>query len=236
MKFNIPALRKLFLLLSVITCCSITQAQPAYNYSKFDFGIAAAINKPYTDELSTDFKPSGLVNITYNQTPFINYVAELQAGELTGKSYYSDLNKRDFSTKFAMASLRGQLQAGQLFNYYNNRFLNAMKNLYISSGIGAMYTRAEVNSIVIQNNQYKTVVSRPSDYAVVIPARVGYEFKIFNYDKEPFIKVDIGYQFNYIFGDSLDGNISGSSNDSFSQFTLGIKFAVPGVATYKRPI
>jgi hypothetical protein len=229
-------LRKLLLTLSIIVLCSIAEAQPAYNYSKFDFGIAGAVNKPFTDEQSTDYKPSGLISLTYNQTPFINYVGELQVGELTGKSNYSDINKRDFSTKFATASLRGQLQAGQLLHYYNNRFLNAMKNLYISSGVGAMYTRANVNSIVLRNNTYQTANGRSSDYAVYIPARLGYEFKIFNYDKEPFIKIDIGYQFNYIFGDSLDGYKSGNSNDLFSQFSVGIKFAVPGIATYKRPI
>lgn len=230
-------MRTLLITLSIIIAFStLGQAQPVYNYSKFDFGIAGAINKPFTDEQSTDYKPSGLINITFNQTPFINYVAELQGGQLTGHSNYSDINKRDFNTKFATASLRGQLQAGQIINYYNNRFLNAIKNLYLSAGVGAIYTRSTVNSVILQDNQYINAVSKASDYALYIPARVGYEFKIFNYDKEPFIKIDIGYQFNYLFGDSLDGYKSGNSNDSFSQFTLGIKFAVPGVATYKRPI
>lgn len=229
-------MRKLLITLLITAFSSIGRAQPVYNYSKFDFGIAGAINKPFTDEQSTDYKPSGLVNITYNQTPFINYVAELQGGQLTGQSNYSITNKRDFNTKFATASLRGQLQVGQVVNYYNNRFLNAIKNLYLSGGVGAIYTRSTVNSIIFQDNEYSNAVSKPSDYAIYIPARVGYEFKIFNYDKEPFIKIDVGYQFNYLFGDSLDGYKSGNSNDSFSQFTLGIKFAVPGVASYKRPI
>jgi hypothetical protein len=214
----------------------LAQGQPAYNYSKFDFGVAGAINKPFTDEQSTDYKPSGLVNLTYNQTPFINYVGELQLGEFTGNSSYSNLIQRNFRTRYATASLRGQLQAGQLFNYYNNRFLNAIKNLYVSSGVGAMYTRSNVTGNAFQNNQYRSVSSKTSDYSVFVPARLGYEFKIFNYDKEPFIKVDIGYQYNFVFGDSLDGNKSGSSNDSFNQFILGIKFAIPGIATYKRPI
>jgi len=212
------------------------QGQPAYNYSKFDFGIAGAVNKPFTDIQSTDYKPSGLLNITYNQTPFINYVGELQLGEFTGSSNYSAISKRDFSTKFATASLRGQLQAGQLLHYYNNSLLNALKNFYISSGLGAIYSRTDVNSIVFQNNQYKPASSVASDYALFIPARLGYEFKIFNYDKEPFIKIDIGYQYNYLFSDKLDGYKNGSSNDSFSQFSVGIKFAVPGIATFKRPI
>lgn len=229
-------MRKLFFTLLASALYLFAQGQPAYNYSKFDFGIAGAINKPFTDEQSNDYKPSGLISVTYNQTPFINYVGELQVGELTGKSNYSDVSKRDFSTKFATASLRGQLQAGQLLHYYNNSFLNAMKNLYISSGVGAIYTRANVNSIVLKNNQYQPVTGRISDYAVYIPARLGYEFKIFNDEKEPFIKIDIGYQFNYIFGDKLDGYNSGSKNDLFSQFSVGIKFAVPGIATFKRPI
>lgn len=229
-------MRKLFLTLFIIAFYLTVQAQSSYNYSKFDFGIAGAVNKPFTDEQSADYKPSGLITINYNQTPFINYVAELQAGVLTGKSYYSNINQRSFNTKFGTAAIRGQLQAGQLLHYYNNRFLNVIKNLYISSGAGVIYTRSTVNSIVRQNNQYRTVTNRPSDYAAFIPARLGYEFKIFNYDKEPFIKIDIAYQFNYLIGDSLDGNKSGNSNDLFNQVTLGIKFAVPGIATFKRPI
>jgi hypothetical protein len=215
--------------------CFFTQAQPAYNYSKFDFGIAGAVGKPLTDERSSDFKPAALVNLTFNQTPFINYVGELQLGEFTGNSTYTNAYERDFRTRYATASLRGQLQAGQLFSYYNSRFLNAIKNLYLSSGAGVMYTRSNV-SIIALNSQFISSANTVSDYAIYIPARLGYEFKIFNYDKEPFIKIDVGYQFNYVFGDRLDGNRSGNSNDLFNQFILGVKFAVPGIATYKRPI
>jgi hypothetical protein len=215
---------------------TIAKGQPAYNYSRFDFGIAGAVNKPFTDEQTNDYSPSGAASITFNQTPFINYVAELQVGQFTGNSNYGAALQRNFRTRFLAPDIRIQLQAGQFVNYYNSRFLNALKNLYISGGIGLLYGRTNANSNTLYGNENVTVNSQSSNYSMFIPARLGYEFKIFNSDSEPFMKVDIAYQFNYMLRDRLDGIKSGNSNDSFNQLTLGIKFAVPGMVSYKKPL
>src|ERR1700751_1178982 len=69
-----------------------------------------------------------------------------------------------------------------------------------------------------------------------IPARIGYEFKIFNKFQRPDVKIDLGYQYNYVFGDQLDGFKAGSKNDAYTQFTIGIKFSVGGVTSYRKQI
>lgn len=210
-------------------------AQPAYNYSKFDFGVAGAVNKPFTDSRSNDYSASGLANVTFNQTPFLNYVGELQAGQLSGNSNYSPSFQQSYRTRYLAPSVRIQLQAGQFINYYNNRFLTALKNLYLSCGLGAIYSRTNITNTIQSVNNTANLFNA-SNYALFIPARLGYEFKIFNADKEPFIKVDIGYQFNYVFEDRLDGIKSGHSSDGFNQLIIGLKFAVPGIVSYKKPL
>jgi hypothetical protein len=66
--------------------------------------------------------------------------------------------------------------------------------------------------------------------------RIGYELKIFNKNQRPDFKIDVGYQFNYIFGDELDGFKAGKYNDIYSQFTIGVKISVGGVTSYRKQI
>jgi hypothetical protein len=37
-------------------------------------------------------------------------------------------------------------------------------------------------------------------------------------------------------GDGLDGYKAGTGKDSYSQFSIGIKFAIGGIATYRKQI
>ncbi|MDB5011520.1 MAG: hypothetical protein JWQ06_2309, partial [Mucilaginibacter sp.] len=72
---------------------------------------------------------------------------------------------------------------------------------------------------------------------ILIPARIGYEFKVFNEYNESNFKIDIGYQYNFILGDGLDGYTVGNKNDGYSQFTLGIKFAIgSAITSYRKQI
>jgi len=64
----------------------------------------------------------------------------------------------------------------------------------------------------------------------VIPIRVGYEFKIYNYYNVPTMALDIGYVHSFAFGEGLDGYNDPSSKfknnapDQYRQFVIGFKF------------
>ncbi|WP_345951130.1 MULTISPECIES: hypothetical protein [unclassified Mucilaginibacter] len=220
----------LFILLQLVA-----KGQVINQFSRFDFSISGGISKSFTDERNSDVAVLGLAGITYNQTPYINYVAEIQGGQFMGNSNYANSLQRDFKTNYLAPSFRVQFQLGEFVDYNSSSFLNTLKNMYISPGIGVIYTRSNVNTIAASGSSYTTGYDKVVDYSMFIPARLGYEFKIFVED-EPFMKIDVGYQFNYLIGDKLDGNLSGKSNDMFHQLTLGFKFAIPGVTTYRKPI
>ena len=222
-------------LLALIICFSVleSKAQVGAEFAQLDIGVSAGINQFYGD-VSTKKSTQGYsFNIDYNQTPFVNYILEAQFGKLAGGSVNDQLG-RQFSTNYQYYAFRAQLQLGEIIDYSQNDLANSMKNLYLGAGVGFIY--GKVTSI---NRYSNTGFYTPGDdksNQTFLPLRIGYEFKIFNQYLQPDIKVDIGYQYNYIFGDEIDGYRSGHLNDSFSQFTVGIKFSVGVINSYRKEI
>jgi hypothetical protein len=70
-----------------------------------------------------------------------------------------------------------------------------------------------------------------------IPLRIGYDFKVFNKYEQPAFKVDVGYQTNFVFGNGLDGFTTTSNYKIYTQFTVGVKFALGGaILSYRKQI
>lgn len=204
-------------------------AQIGYNYYKLDFGISGAYNKSYTDFINPRPGYAAGGTITFNQTPFINYIAEAQVGYIAGDKIPAAPNADiSFKNKYALGLLRLQIQLGEFIDYSRNPFTNSLKNIYISSGIGALYSRLNIS-------QPGFVAQQSTVRDWFIPFKAGYELKIFNDYNEPRIKVDIGYQYNYILGDDID-HYSNMHNDGFSQIVLGIKMGIGPYTSYGKPI
>jgi len=224
----------------ILCACAVSvvaKAQIGYDYSVYDVGVATGINRVYGDAETYTNTQSIHFNFNYNIGPFINYVFEIQAGQLKGGDSLKTTSGRQFSNSFTSVMLRAQVQAGELIDYSQSRFNNALKNLYLSTGIGFV-----VNHIT-QINRYSLLI--PGYYTpgtnnsneIVIPARIGYEIKFFNQYSQPSFKVDLGYQYNFIMGDELDGFKAGNKNDAYSQFTIGVKFAIGSEFTsYRKQI
>jgi len=230
MKLNI---KKYLLAIAVCFIAFTAKAQIGYEYAQYDLGFAGGLNTVYGDTETQTTTKSFHVNFNYNVSPFINYVFEAQTGDLRG----GDINNtsgRQFTNNFTAFAFKGQVQAGEIMDYSRNRVYNALKNFYVSTGVG--YIINHITDI----NRYSAV----GDYTdgadnsthLFIPARVGYEFKIFNQYDQPTFKVDIGYQYNFVLGDNLDGFTVGTKKDKFSQITIGFKFALGGITSYKKQI
>jgi hypothetical protein len=221
--------------LTLIICFSVlvSKAQVGAEFAQFDVGVSAGINQFYGD-VSTKKSTQGYsFNIDFNQTPFVNYILEGQFGKLSGGSVNDQLG-RQFSTDYQYYAFRAQLQLGEVIDYSESDFANSMKNLYVGAGVGIIY--GKVTSI---NRFSKSGFYTPGEdksNQTFLPIRVGYEFKIFNQYLQPNIKIDIGYQYNYIFGDEIDGFKSGHLNDSFSQFNIGVKFSIGVIGSYRKEI
>jgi hypothetical protein len=226
------------LLLTLFACCVsfMAKAQSGYDFSVYDIGFSAGLNSVSGDIKPTKLTPSVNINLTYNATPYTNFVFEAQLGRFAGGDSVKTAGPQ-FTSTFSAFVLRGQLQFGEFLNYDGNQLANGFKNLYVSVGAGYM-----VNHVTVIN---RTSTLAPGSYfpgqdninVPFIPFRIGYEFKLFNKYQQPSVKVDLAYQYGYLFNDNLDGYTSGANRDSFSQFSIGVKFALGGnVLSYRKQI
>jgi hypothetical protein len=228
-------LRKIFFTLFITCIAFISKAQIGYGYAQYDIGFGGAINKVYGDAQTVQNTPSVHFNFNYNQTPFINYILEVEAGRLEGGNELKDTTGRQFSNSFTAAAFRVQVQAGEIMDYSRSPLANALKNVYLSTGIGMV-----INNLTTNRYSYKIpgFYTPGEDHSseIYIPVRLGYEFKIYNQYSQPSVKIDLAYQQNFIMGDELDGFKAGKSNDVYTEIVLGVKFALGGVISYRKQI
>lgn len=227
-----------FTILTLLACFTAiaSKAQVGYDYSQYDLGASVGFNSFFGDVQSPKSTKSLNFNFDYNQTPFVNYIAELQVGTLAGGDSTKDLLGRVFSADYTYVAFRIQVQAGEVIDYSRSAIANAFKNFYLGAGIGMIYSNiTSINRYSIQLPGFYTP-GKMSANELFIPARVGYEFKIYNKFGRPDFKIDVGYQTNFIFGDDLDGFKAGAHNDIYSQLTFGVKFAIGGITSYRKQI
>lgn len=225
-------------ILTVWVCCVAlcSKAQLGYNFSQVDIGAALGINQVYGDVATKTNTASIHFNFTYNQTPYTNFVFEAQFGRLAGGDSLTSKDGKQFNNDYSAFLLRGQLQLGEVIDYANSPFKNALKNLYISTGVGLVVNH--ITSISRYSNQNPSVYTPGENNSnePFIPLRLGYEFKFFNNYQQPAVKIDLGLQYNLVFSDNLDGYASGK-NDAFLQTTIGVKLAIgSGNTSYRKQI
>ena len=229
-------MKKIILTFSICLTVLFAKAQLGFNYAQYDVGAAAALNYAYTDAETVKGSPAVHLNFTYNQTPFFNFLAEVQVGRLEGGDVIKTLSSRQFKNQYTAIAFRTQIQAGEFLNYGNSAIINAFKNVYLSAGVGVLYNNmTEINRTSLYIPDF-TVTGRDKSSEFFVPLKAGYEFKIFNSYDEPAIKLDLGYQYNYVIGDQLDGMNAGRRYDMYMQFVVGVKFAVGGFTSYRKAI
>ena len=229
-------IRKLLLTFGICLTVLLAKAQLGYNYAQYDLGVSAALNYAYTDAETVKGTPAVHLHFTYNQTPFLNHIAEVQVGRLAGGNSLLTLSGRQFKNNYTAVSFRTQIQLGEFLNYERSVVFNALKNVYTSGGIGVIYNNmSEINRQSLYIPDY-TSSGRDKSTEFFVPLKAGYEFKIFNSYDEPSVKIDLGYQYNLMLGDQLDGIKSGTRKDVYSQFVVGVKFAIGSFTSYRKQI
>ncbi|MGN6641213.1 MAG: hypothetical protein ACTHJ8_20040 [Mucilaginibacter sp.] len=227
-----------FTLLTLLACFTAvaSKAQLGYDYSQYDLGASVGFNSFYGDVQTSKSTNAVSFNFNYNQTAFINYIFEFQTGKLAGGNAQTDTYGRQFDEYYNYYGFRIQVQAGQVIDYSQSHLANAFKNLYAGVGLGILYNNiTSINRYSIQVPGFYTP-GQDKNNMLFFPARIGYEFKIFNRYQRPDVKIDIGYQYNIAFSDELDGFKAGKQNDSYAQFTIGLKFSIGGVTSNNKQI
>jgi len=227
-------------ILTLLVCCTtlIARAQIGFDFSHYEIGFGAGFNQVHGDAQTQTTTPSFHLNLTYNPTPFVNIVFEAQLGRLAGGDSLKTSSGRQFTADLTAFILRGQLQMGEIVDYSHSPFNNAIKNFYVSAGVGyAVSHITNINRYSIKPIAGLYTPGVLNSQEPFIPLRIGYEFKVFNKYDQPAFKIDIGYGYNFVLSDNLDGFASGSHFDAYSQFTLGVKFAFGGdIVSYRKQI
>jgi hypothetical protein len=225
--------------LTVIVCCTafVAKAQLGFDFSHYELGTGIALNTVSGNAQTQTQTPSLQLNFTYNTTPFVNFVFEGQFGKIAGGDSLTTSTGRQFTADLTAFVFRGQLQLGEILDYSQSPFENAIKNLYGSIGIG--YVISHITNI----NRYS--IKTPGEYTAgvlnsqepMIPIRIGYEFKIFNKYQQPAVKIDLAYAYNYDLSDNLDGFVVDGKHQVYSQICIGVKFAIAGdIVSYRKPV
>ena len=216
----------------------VSKAQIGYDYAQYDIGLGTTFNQLYGDAETVKSKAGVFVNFNFNQTPYVNYVAELQTGTLQGGDRES-LSGRYFKNKYTALVLRVQLQAGEIIDYSNGGVMGVLKNFYVSSGFGYILNSINAPDDINRLSNTTPQITWPGldkSNELYIPARIGYEIKFFNQYNQPSFKIDLGYQFNMDLTDNMDGFTAGKSKDKLIQYSIGLKFALGDVTSYRKSV
>lgn len=222
--------------ITIIICTSsFAKAQLGYEFYKFDLGVSAGFNQVFGAAPTSPFTESFNVNFSYNPSPFFNIVAEGQFGTFAGGSL-NTFSRRKFASNFNAYTVRFQIQAGEFIDYQNDALANALKNVYVASGIGLEFS--QTTSITRTNTYGNSYSPGPNNIAdFFIPFRLGYEFKIFNKYNEPKVKIDIADNVNLIMNNNIDGYLAKYATFGvYSQISVGVKFAFGTHESYRKQI
>ncbi len=239
-------MKKISLFVAFVVISLSVSAQIGYNYDQYSLGVGISSAKIHGDLNKAYSQAAYNVNLNYHYTPFVTFSAEAQFGRLDSgnadstKTYYGEQS----SNKFTTLMFHADVQLGEFINYEDDytaipilsKILNGAKNIYIGTGVGVIFN----NMTYINRQDYLdpnvTLGGLDKSNELIIPVRIGYEYKIYNGYDEPQIRINLGYQANFSTGDNMDGFKSGKYGDWFSQITFGVKIGLGGVTSYRKPI
>ncbi|PAW92548.1 hypothetical protein CKK33_03160 [Mucilaginibacter sp. MD40] len=236
-------MKKYILILLLAAAFNQAKAQNSLNYASLGIGVSASLNKPNADLKNEYQNKSYALTFNYYYTPYVPIGLEFQFGKLSGggNTVAEDKDTRRFSNDYKALILHMDAQLGEFVDYERNAFLNVVKNFYAGIGVGGIYNNVNRNEYSLLDPTYK-FPGQNTSINLIVPLRVGYEFKFYNEYGQPNVRLDIGYQHNITFGEGLDGYADPSSKfknnapDQYRQITVGLKVNFGGQSTYDKDI
>ncbi|MGI4749024.1 MAG: hypothetical protein ACRYFB_00195 [Janthinobacterium lividum] len=239
-------MKKISFLIAFVLISFTVSAQIGYNYDQFSLGVGISSVKIHGDLHQVYSQAAFDVNLNYHVTPFVTFSTEAQFGKLesanadTSKGYYGEYS----TNKYKSFMFHADVQLGEFINYNDDfssipiltKILNGAKNIYVGTGIGVIFNNIDPVNRTDYVDQNLVLTGLDKSTELIIPVRIGYEYKIYNAYDEPNIRLNIGYQANFSTGDNMDGIKSGHYGDWYSQINFGIKVGIGGVTSYRKPI
>lgn len=229
---------------TLIICLLIigAAAKAQYNYSEWGVGGGYGTTRPYSDLRQNDTNKGMYFDLFYNYSPYLPFALEMQIGKLSGGNDLTDPSRRFFVNNYLAFNAHADLQLGEITEYEGNFLMQRLKNLYMGLGIGAIFNN--ITSVRRNAANVPDYVFPGKDHSVnaLIPIRLGYEFKIFDYNDEPFMSLNFTYTHNLTFAEGLDGyddpssKFKNNAQDMFRTITVGIKVNFGNSVSYIKSI
>ena len=195
-------LKKILLLVAfVVSSCSVF-AQIGYNYHQISLGAGISTVKIHGDLNKSYGQAAYNLNLNYHFTPFVTFSVEGQAGKLASgnadstKVYYGEQSLN----KYTAVIFHGDVQLGEFINYSDDfsaipiltKILNGAKNIYVGTGVGVIFNKMDYINRQDFKDANVTFSGLDKSNELIIPVRIGYEYKIYNAYDEPQIRIDLG--------------------------------------------
>jgi len=219
------------------------RAQSGYNYSEWGVGAGAFYERGYTNITQQNSHFGFNINAVYNYNPYLPVEAEIQVGQLSGGGNSPQLDPygRHYTNNYKAIIFHADFQLGAGIDYSDDWFLNIVKNFYAGTGFGFISNSNQVQRYSIYQSTYR-FPGVDNSIDLMVPIRVGFEFKIFNDYNEPQFAIDLGYIHSFAFGEGLDGYDDPSSKfknnaiDQYRQIAVSFKFFFGNVVSYNKLI
>jgi hypothetical protein len=224
-------LKKIFFTLLAFFLCFSAFAQ--YNYYRLSLGAGAGGALAFGDLKKNYIRPAGLITAEYNITPFAFAGLEIQKGVLKGGDSTKasiDPHLRAYKNNYMSVILSGRVQLGQFIDFESSNLLYAIRGFYIGTGVGFIKNDiAEVARIKRDGTNYKFFGSEKGG-EIMIPINTGISFNFIDKWRFTKLSVNINYQLNKVFGESIDWYNDPSSkfrndhSDFYGITSVGIKY------------
>jgi len=217
-------LKAYILLVFCLFTAVASKAQFEYNYTQYAVGTGASYVHGYTNLNIQKSHFAESFNFTYYLTAYIPLTAEVQSGTLSGGSLTLDPDGRVYTTNYLAIIFYGDFQLGQVVNQDN-----FFKDFYGGTGFGLVSVNAKVQRTSIHEPTY-VFPGVDKSLNPMLPLRIGYEYKFLNSYDEPFLRINFGYEHNFVFGQGLDGyndpptHFKHNAISQYGQIYIGVKF------------
>lgn len=214
-------------------------AQTGY-FKPLSFGLGYGVTLAQAGEQTLTSSNAADFNFNYHFTPFTSVSIETQIGTLTSGDKLHDTFAKQFTNNYISVLTHADIQLGEFIDYSHSPFLNGIKNFYAGIGVGVLLNNiTDIQTVNRDTTETAPLTYTPTSVNLLIPIRLGYEFKIFNRYDEPAIRFDINYSFNTAFGSGLDGYTSIYSHPFvkfYNYVSVGLKYCFGPTRSYHKQI
>lgn len=262
-------MKKVILIILFIQAAVFTaKAQLGYNYSQYSMGLGIDYIKASTSVPNQLSYPAFHFNVGYNVSPYTNFSLEYQFGTLSGgfDQFYAkavaaldikspkydsllnaipiDYKKTDpyelnYTNHFQMVNLHADVALGEILNLSDDGIGSYFKDLYLGTGIGMVFNNISDNHARLSPDSTYYIGGLDRSQNIVVPVRVGYQYKLYNSYDIPSIILELGYQYNYVLGYGLDGFADPNvvhELETYSGFHFSVKFNFGSITSWRKTL